>query len=602
MNDLPERESTETTAPFIKNQEAFQKLFPGVIQDGTLDVPKLAELLNMEVSGTKDGKERFGLMWAGKNRAIEALKATSMAALVPDLESSISWSDAKNVFVEGDNLEVLKLLQNAYNDKIKLIYLDPPYNTGKDFIYSDDFSDPIKHYLEVTKQVDSSGNRLTSNPETSGRKHSNWLSMMHPRLVLARNLLRQDGILAISIDDNEVHNLRAILDDIFGPENFEGHIHWRRRHNQPNDPNKMLALVAEHILVYSRDKTKFKESGVGKLPLTGDFTNPDNDPRGPWASKPWKVGTGQNGSRYAITKPDGQIVEGEWMGDFANFTSLLSEGRIYFPNNGAGSPRKKYYKSEREAEGQSATNWWSHDQFGHNQGASKELENLFGQKGLFDNPKPTDLLRALIQTANVQDDQIVADFFAGSGSMAHAVILQNAEDGKNRKSLSVTLDELIADKEIAFEHGYRTISELCIRRIQLALESVNSDQGLRVFKLRKSNFRHFEAQNEGQLELFADSIDGELNPLAAAAEILLHLGQDLSAPSTEVEIPGGIQVQCGNLLVNATKKMTPELVAKSLEGEPTVIAFLEDAFSGLDSLKASAWFKAKQSNKIMKTF
>jgi len=218
VSESPERISISTESPSESILNSLRSLIPGAIQDGVIDAQKLAELSGLEVAGLKNGVERFGLMWAGKSKAVEALQAASIAALAPDMENSINWDTAENVFIEGDNLEVLKLLQKAYNDQVKLIYIDPPYNTGNDFVYNDDFSEPLKHYLEVTGQVDSEGNRLVANTEVSGRKHSNWLSMMYPRLVLARNILREDGVIFISIDDNEIAELRLLMDEIFGPE------------------------------------------------------------------------------------------------------------------------------------------------------------------------------------------------------------------------------------------------------------------------------------------------------------------------------------------------------------------------------------------------
>jgi adenine-specific DNA-methyltransferase len=257
MNEVPGPSSTQTTPPSEANLEAFKSLFPGVIQDGALDAVRLGELLDTPVSGVKEGKERFGLMWAGKKRAVEALQTPSMAALVPDKDASINWDAAENVFIEGDNLEVLKLLQKAYNDQVKLIYIDPPYNTGNDFVYNDDFSDPLQHYLEVTGQVDAEGNRLVANTETSGRKHSNWLTMMHPRLFLARNLLTQDGSIFVSIDDNEVHHLRLVMDEIFGPENFIGQFVWAA--GRKNDA-KFVSASHEYIICYARNMSGLKES------------------------------------------------------------------------------------------------------------------------------------------------------------------------------------------------------------------------------------------------------------------------------------------------------------------------------------------------------
>ena len=270
--------------------------------------------------------------------------------------------------------------------------------------------------------------------------------MMYPRLALAREFLTADGLIVVSIDDHEVHHLRMLLDELYGAHNFEGHLHWRRRHNQPNDKTKLIGLVAEHLLVYARDSGALKAAGVGKLPLTGKFSNPDDDPRGPWASKPWKVGSDQSGSPYAITAPSGRVFTEVWMGERATYERLLADGRIVFPKGGRGLPRKKYFRSEREAEGQCANNWWGHELAGHNQEGNRELAALFdGEKNVFSNPKPTRLIRLLMRLANVGDGDTVLDFFAGSGSTGDAV-LQARGEGQDVRFLLVQAPQPITGK------------------------------------------------------------------------------------------------------------------------------------------------------------
>lgn len=599
METVPGPESTASVSPAQASLAAFRGLFPGIIQDGVLDAARLGEALGVDVAGTKEGKERFGLMWAGKNKAVEALQAPSFAALVPDEANSVSWEKAQNVFIEGDNLEVLKIMQNAYNDQIKFIYLDPPYNTGKDFIYNDDFSDPAKRYLEVTGQLDPDGNRLTANPELLGRKHSNWLTMMYPRLVLTRNLLTQDGVIAVSIDDNEVANLKLILDEIFGPQNFQGQIHWRRRHNQPNDPTKMIALVAEHVLVYSRDFVALKETGVGKLPLSGDFSNPDGDPRGPWGSKPWKVGASQSGSKYDITTPAGDVISGEWMGERSTFERFLDEGRMYFPKAGKGAPRKKYYQFEREAEGQSATNWWPHDRFGHNQGATSEVEELFEAKNVFSNPKPTSFLISLMQVANVGPNDLVADFFAGSGSLQHAVLKLNSIDGGHRRAVSVTLKEEIFEGDPGFHLGFRWISDLCVQRIKLAIASLSAKDGLRMFRVGSSSFNSNLPLDHDQL--LVETTAPNARAIDQLWQIALTQGVSLDAEFQQLDHS---TYRSGKLIVCLARELDTDAALRLpelLEGGGT-LALLEDSLRGRDSLKANLFFACKKANITFKTF
>ncbi|EAU56101.1 site-specific DNA-methyltransferase [Mariprofundus ferrooxydans] len=382
----PDHSQAQSANLIAENIETLKSLFPELITEGPEGLSVNVDVLKALVGDqtVTDCDEKYGLNWFGKRRARQLALTPSTGTLRPAPEESENWDTTQNLFIEGDNLEVLKLLQKSYAGKVKLIYIDPPYNTGKDFVYKDDFRDNIKNYKKLTGQVDEAGSPLTTNTEASGRFHTDWLNMMYPRLKLARNLLREDGLIFISIDDAEVSNLKSILNEIYGEENFEGHIHWRRRHNQPNDKNKMLALVAEHILCYAKNKEAYKAAGVGKVEVTGNFSNPDNDPRGEWASKPWKVGSGQSGSRYKITTPTGKVYDEEWMGDEGTFQKLLKDNRIIFPNGGNGAPRKKYFRMEREAEGQCATNWWPHDRFGHNQAATSLVETLFGEKKVFE--------------------------------------------------------------------------------------------------------------------------------------------------------------------------------------------------------------------------
>ncbi|MDR3300014.1 MAG: site-specific DNA-methyltransferase [Candidatus Accumulibacter sp.] len=320
------------------------------------------------------------------------------------------------VLVHSENFQALRLLQERYREQVKCVYIDPPYNSEQDrskgnFIYKDTF------------------------------EHSSWLAMIYEITLSAIELLRSDGLLYTSIDDNEVHRLREVYESIFGSENFEGHIHWRRRHNQPNDKTKLLGLVAEHILVYAKKSQSLKASGIGKLDITGNFTNPDNDTRGEWASKPWKAGSDQSGSRYTIITPKGAALDEEWMGEKATYQELLTDNRIIFPRGGDGMPRKKYFKSEREEEGQSATNWWEHYQFGHNQGANDCMTGLFGEKNLFSNPKPMELVRGVVKLSHDKERNVILDYFAGSGTTGHAVLNLNREDNGSRKYILVEMGE-----------------------------------------------------------------------------------------------------------------------------------------------------------------
>ena len=473
----------ESIKPNSRELEILKKYFPqcfskpetdenGAVIKEHFDTEKLAGLLNKDEVDIK--KEGFTLNFLGKSYARYQANLDSETVIVPD-EQNVE-TNSENVYIVGDNLDALQHLKYSYAEKIKCIYIDPPYNTGKDdFVYNDKFGFTAKDFVEKLDVTEEEAERICS---MNGKcTHSAWLTFMYPRLALARELLRDDGVIFISIDDNEQANLKRLCDEVFGEGNFEGHIHWRRRHNQPNDRTKMIGLVAEHILVYARDSFEYKKSGAGKVALTADFSNPDNDPNGSWASKPWKVGSDQSGSTYDIKTPNGNILHGKWMGEESTYKQFLTEGRIYFPKGGDGMPRKKYYQFEREEEGQCATNWWTHEIFGHNQGGNNEMTELFnGKKNIFSNPKPTKLLENIINISNTKNDSdIILDFFSGSATTAHAVMQLNAQDGGKRKFIMVQLDERVKKGSEAEKAGYKTIDEIGRARIRRAAAKIKTE-------------------------------------------------------------------------------------------------------------------------------
>ena len=561
-------EKIELGTPDItqENIDKLIELFPQVAteveEDGAvkmaIDFDSLRDLLGDVVEGQH---ERYQFTWPGKREAKAEACRRIEKTLVPCLEKSVNWAATENLYIEGDNLEALKILRKTYAGKVKLIYIDPPYNTGHDFIYDDDYSVSAAEYSVESGDYDENRGRLVSNTEGNGRFHSDWCSMMYSRLLMARDLLISNGVIFISIDDNECAQLRQICNEIFGAQNFEGHIHWRRRHNQPNDKTKMLGLVAEHILVYAKDSAALRKAGVGKLDPTADFSNPDNDPLGPWASKPWKVGSDQSGSRYVIEAPGGEIFDESWMGEEATFKRLLAEGRMYFPKGGHGLPRKKYYKFEREEEGQCATNWWSHEIFGHNQAGNDCMTSLFGVKNVFSNPKPIELLQGILKVGNVKDNDIVLDFFSGSASMAHAVMDLNAQDGGSRRFVMVQIPQQLDKSEPGFKLGFSFLTEIGEERIRRAgakiaaeIESSNKqlkigegpkrlpDVGFRVLRVEASGFRSTKATPEdtlqGSLMGLIDNVKEDRTGLDLLFEVLPAFRIPYSANIEEKQICG----------------------------------------------------------------
>ena len=577
-------------------------------------------------NAVEDAPEAYEFNWVGKQAARAEVLKPIKKTLRPVKEDSVDWDNTQNLYIEGDNLEVLKLLQKSYLGKVKMIYIDPPYNTGKDFIYHDDFAMSVDEYAEASDSVDELGNKYIKNMDSNGRFHSDWCSMIYSRLMVARTLLSEDGVIFISIDDNEVENLKKICNEIFGEFNFQGHIHWRRRHNQPNDKTKMIGLVAEHILAYSKDKDYLKKVGVGKVDVTANFSNPDNDPRGPWASKPWKVGSDQSGSRYTIKAPSGAIFDEEWMGEEETFKKLLSDNRIIFTKDGTGLPRKKYFKSERQEEGQCATNWWSHELFGHNQGANDCLTELFGVKNIFSNPKPIELMKGLLQIGNVKNKDIVLDFFSGSASLAHAVIKMNSDDQVDIKYVMVQLAENLDEslktadaktkKKIEQAINFldsinkpHTIPEIAKERIRRAskkikeespLTTADLDTGFRVFRLEEGNYEDVKRSpkefKQDQLDLFLNNIKTDRNDLDLLFGCMLDWGVQLSLPMTQEVVDGKTiyTVNDGDLVACFAENVSEDVVKTMAEKMPLRVIFRDSCFAqDADKINIYETFKQK---------
>jgi adenine-specific DNA-methyltransferase len=614
MTDVPERVRVASSSMSAAVLETLQELIPGAIVDGVLDAQRIADLVGLEVTSTKKSTERFGLMWAGKGRAVESLQASSMASLQPEMKESISWDNAENVFIEGDNLEVLKLLQKAYNDQVKLIYIDPPYNTGKDFVYNDDFSDPLKHYLEVTGQVDSEGNRLVANTEVSGRKHSNWLSMMYPRLVLARNLLTDEGFIFVSISDIEVANLRKIMDEIFGEENFVETFIWESIF-RPSNLSKTVRKNAEYVVCYarnaSRDFTMIErfQAPQGEASLTQN-NNRQRTLKFPGGT----VKVGLPSGTYKAQKVgniellDDLVVKGniaisefrisgnfKWSQEYLNEeiikgVTLMIKSESLIP----------YYRKDYQETALTPTKIIPNDVVKDVLAAGAELKDLLGE-AYFPYPKPTSLIEFVIRIAGVGDDDIVLDFFAGSGTTGHAVLKNNVENKLHNRFVLVNLPEKTAEGSLARNAGINTVSEITRMRLTKVFELLPTakSQGFRCLTLGPSSFID-TTPVEGQL--FAETLNPQSDNDAITAEVLLKSGVRLDMAWKRMKLAGSPVVISDGVAVVLARKVTNDVVAASLElSDVHTVIFLEDAFSGEDSVKANAHFAFKNANKTMKS-
>ena len=479
-----------------------------------------------------------------------------------------------------------------------MIYIDPPYNTGNDFIYRDDFKASPDEYEEDLGIYDGDGNRMFKNTDANGRFHSDWCSMMYSRLMLARNLLTDDGVIFISIDDNELDDLHMICNEVFGEANFESCVAWRRRTNQPNDKSKMIAKVAEYILVYAKNSAYLAESkGFYGVPLTderkSEYKNPDNDPRGPWSTNPWKAAVGRGGTKYSITTPTGIVYDETWYGTKQTFEALIAENRVHWTDGGNGYPRIKIYLADAEREGQAAINFFTPDRYGSNQEGSSTLQNLMGVKGLFDNPKPTTLIKALMRLS-MHPDSIVLDFFSGSATTAHSVMQLNSEDNGNRKYIMVQLPEKCDEGSEAAKNGYTTIPEIGKERIRRAgkkikeenpLSAQNIDIGFRVFKLDDTNMTdvYYSADEYTQdlLSMLESNVKADRTDLDLLFGCLLEWGLPLSLPYTSETIEGcTVHTYNDGDLIACFDENIPDSVIKTIaKRQPLRAVFRDSSFA-----------------------
>ena len=461
----------ETPNLTAKNLAKIAELFPGVVTEGKVNFDLLRSMLGEDVYGD----EAYEFTWVGKRAAIAEAGRPIRKTLRPCVEESKDWDTTENLYIEGDNLDVLKLLQESYLGKVKMVYIDPPYNTGNDFVYRDDFKQSREEYSEETGEYDEDGNRLFKNTETNGRFHSDWCSMIYPRLVIARNMLREDGVIFISIDDNEAAQLRKICDEVFGEGNFVAQFIWERAYSPKNDA-KYVSNSHDYVLMYAKQKYIFQ---IGRLPRTEEanarYTNPDNDPRGFWKPSDLSAKRQTESDMYEITTPSGRIVKPptgrSWSLSEKAFSERLADNRIWFGSDGNSVPQMKRFLTELRHDGLVPQSLLFYKDVGHSQEGAKEVTLLLGV-GAFDGPKPVRLIKHLLTLANAKNDDLILDFFSGSGTTAHAVMQLNAEDGGKRKFIMVQLPEVCDEKSEAFKAGYKNICEIGKERIRRAGDKI----------------------------------------------------------------------------------------------------------------------------------
>jgi adenine-specific DNA-methyltransferase len=626
----------KSLSPRTDKLNQLKQILPEVFSENKIDWEKLQIALGEEINFAN---ERYVLNWAGKSDAFRLMQQPTTKTLMPIRDESVSFDDTQNIFIEGENLDVLKVLQKSYFGKVKMIYIDPPYNTGNDsFIYSDRFSETKAEYQKRIGDKDDKG-YVTSegifrkNSRENGQYHSNWLNMMMPRLYLARTLLRDDGVIFLSIDDNEVHNLRLLMNEIFGEENFVCQFVWQRAFSPKNDA-KFVSNSHDYILMYSKQIDIFE---IGRLPRTekanARYSNPDNDPRGVWMSSDISVKTYTPENDYSITAPSGRIIEPPagrcWSLSKKAFFERLQDNRIWFGPDGDNTPRIKRFLSDLRKDGMTPTSLLLHTEVGHSQEGAQEVTKLL-EAGVFDGPKPVRLIRRLLTLANLDKDSLILDFFAGSATTAHAIMELNKEDSGNRKYILVQIPEPCDEKSKAYKVGYKTIADIAKERIRRAgkklqyeIETENKkketllnfdnqenqrtsvDIGFKVFRLTESSFKQWkqlenysaETLSE-QMKLFIDPVAENANLQNMVYELLLKSGKDLNV---NIEICNGYHLIEGNELALILEKVDEQIITEVLSKQPQKVIVLDRIFKGNDQLKTNTALQMKDAGVEFKT-
>ncbi|MBI2722460.1 MAG: site-specific DNA-methyltransferase [Bacteroidetes bacterium] len=603
------------------NLDKLQTLFPDIFTEGKIDMEKFKATFSDDINFVN---ERYVLNWAGKSDAFKVLQIPTTATLKPQPDQSVNFDTTQNVFIEGENLEVLKVLQKSYYGKVKCIIIDPPYNTGNDsFIYPDSFKENKAEYEKRVGDKDEEGYLMKEglfrkNSKDSGHYHSNWLSMMYPRLFLAKNLLKEDGVVFVHIDDNEVHNLRLLMNEIFGEENFVAQIVWEKRYGRSNDV-KFFSSVTDYIILYRKTSNLSMLREPREESNNEIYTNPDNDPRGVWTSVSFvSQRTKEERPNLAykiinpISKAEFEHPVNSWKYSFTKYNELLNDNRLYWGKEGTQKfPRIKRFLAELP-QGLVPVNLWKHQEVGTGEVGTREVDALLG-KEVFTYPKPTSLLKKLLKIGSASDS-IVMDFFGGSGSTAQAVLELNQEDGGSRKFILVQLPELCEEGTEALKAGYKTIADLSSDRIRKAIAKIkgeketkkqletdskdkeNLDLGFKVFKLSPSNFKIWRG-NEITEENLVEQLDAFTNPVREESkkdnmlfELILKAGYLLT---DKIEVKENFYAVNNGELIIALEEMNEKIIGNIISAQPKKVITLDNLFTGNDQLKTNTVLQMK---------
>lgn len=563
-------------------------------------------------NAVEDAPEAYEFNWVGKQAARAEVLQPTKKTLRPVKEDSVDWDNTQNLYIEGDNLEVLKLLQKSYLGKVKMIYIDPPYNTGNDFVYHDDFAMSADEYAEASGAVDELGNKYIKNMDSNGRFHSDWCSMIYSRLMVARTLLTEDGVIFISIDDNENYNLRKICDEIFGSSNFIAEIVWERAY-APINMVKHFSKSHDYILCYAKDINKPVCNGLPRPESTNaKYSNPDNDPRGLWRTDNLSVGPVVPSKVYEIITPSGRVClppKGRcWLYTKERYEEMVADNRIWFGENGDNVPAPKRFLSEVK-QGLTPMTIWKYTDVGHTQDSMRELRDLFDGEKVFDYSKPVKLMKQIVRLyTNSNENDIILDFFSGSASTAHAVLELNAEDNGNRHFMMVQLQEETPLDSEARKNGYMTIPEIGRDRIIRAAskilkehpEFINQDKGFRVFRLDEGNYEDVKRSpkefKQDQLDLFLNNIKTDRNDLDLLFGCMLDWGVQLSLPMTQEVVDGKTiyTVNDGDLVACFAENVSEDVVKAMAEKMPLRVIFRDSCFAqDADKINIYETFKQK---------